>query len=83
MKNFSMQSRILFKSLQEIYHNASAMERETTKKARALIRASYDNVIKAVNSDRGKIVLSDGVVIDAGKSLRKTDIYAIVSQDIG
>jgi hypothetical protein len=59
------------------------MERETTKKARALIRASYDKIIKAINSDKGKISLSGGVVIDAGKSLRKTDIYAIVSQDIG
>ena len=59
------------------------MERETTIKARTLIRASYDKVIKAINSDKGKLILSDGMVIDAGKSLRKTDIYAIVSQDIG
>jgi hypothetical protein len=59
------------------------MERETTRKARALIRASYDKVIKAINSGKGKITLSDSVAIDAGKSLRKTDIYAIVSQDIG
>ena len=59
------------------------MERETTRKARALIRASYDKVIKSINSDRGKLVLSDRVIINAGKSLRKTDIYAIVSQDIG
>ncbi|MDR2359385.1 MAG: hypothetical protein LBD87_06260 [Prevotellaceae bacterium] len=59
------------------------MERETTKKARALIRASYDKVIKAINSGKGKITLDDGVAIDAGKSLRKVDIYSIVSQDIG
>jgi hypothetical protein len=40
------------------------MERETTVKARALIRASYDKVIKAINSDKGKIILS-GKQVDA------------------
>jgi hypothetical protein len=58
-------------------------ERESTKKTRELIRRSYDKIIRKINSGEGRIVIAENVYVDAGKTLRKADIYALVAQDIG
>jgi hypothetical protein len=59
------------------------MERPSTKKARALIRASYDAIISKINSSEGAISVTKNVTVNAGKALRKSDIYAIIAQDTG
>jgi hypothetical protein len=58
-------------------------ERESTRIARVRIIQSYEKIINDINAGKGVIALESGATIDAGKSLRKADIYALISADIG
>jgi MinD superfamily P-loop ATPase len=58
-------------------------ERQSTAKAREKIIASYKRIITEINAGKGVIELKSGAKVDAGKSLRKADIYALISADTG
>jgi hypothetical protein len=57
------------------------MERETTKIARDKIIESYQKIISNINSGQGNIIMNSGATINAGKSLRKVDIYNLIAED--
>jgi len=63
-------------------HKTRIMERKSTEKVRKKIFETIDSVLKEFNSDKGKIEVN-GLSIKIVNSLRKSDLYSIISEASG